>query len=36
MNEKEKRSFDRQVRGSAFFFTGLIMVIGTIVILMLN
>jgi hypothetical protein len=35
MNEKEKRSLDRQIRGSAFFFTGLIMVIGTILILIL-
>ena len=35
MNEKEKRSFDRQIRGSAFFFTGLIMVIGTILVLIL-
>ena len=30
-NEREKQKFDRQVRGSAVFFTGLIMTIGTII-----
>jgi hypothetical protein len=31
-NEKDKRKFDRRVRGSALFFTGLMIVIGTIVV----
>lgn len=31
-NEREKRKFDRQVRGGAFFLTGLLIVIGTIVV----